>query len=167
MNHESWSNHVPIHWVHSTRDRFAACLCSSLDLIPLRVELLTNLRHISTYSHYDCTKNYSTWLNYFHTFPSGNAETLWAAGVPGLVEPQQYIIGLHTHTHIYIYGGWSKFLYLQTAILREYKTVAGSHVGTLMPWQLKPLHGPLDRLPYIYLFICIYYYYITSGQGKK
>ena len=77
------------------------------------------------------------------------------------------ILFVCTHTHIYIYGGWSKFLYLQTAILREYKTVAGSHVGTLMPWQLKPLHGPLDRLPYIYLFICIYYYYITSGQGKK
>ena len=49
MNHnESWSNHVPIYWIDSTCDRFAAsaCLYSSLDLIPLRVELLTNLRHI-------------------------------------------------------------------------------------------------------------------------
>ena len=80
-----------------------------------------------------------------------------------MVEPQQYYLFAH------IYGGSSKFLYLQTAILREYKTFAGSHVGTLMPWQLKhikTLTWTFRSTP-IYFFICIYITLYKEWTRKK
>lgn len=61
-------------------DRFAACLCSSLDLIPLRVELLTNLQNTSsTYSRPEMLKPFERrecpgWLRRNNIFLKKNKE---------------------------------------------------------------------------------------------
>ena len=125
-NGSIWFNHVTIMLRSiesiqhdSTRDRFVACLCSSLDLVPLRVELLTNLRHNSRTPMLNSTSTDSTHSHLEMLKPLVRNWPVSATMIYHLCARTWRLINTPSYAE------------KKKSVLREQKTFAGSHVGTL------------------------------------
>ena len=148
-NGSIWFNHVTIMLRSiesiqhdSTRDRFVACLCSSLDLVPLRVELLTNLRHNSRTQMLNSTSTDSTHSHLEMLKPLVRNWPVSATMIYHLCARTWRLINTPS------YAG-------EKNVLRPLKLSRGLMLEPWGPWQLRILTRTFRSTP---MYVCTYTY---------